>query len=281
MTDFSQVLIASDYDRTMTAFSGEIPRSNVDAVAEFIALGGAFTIATGRSYPMFVPHLAKMRVNAPVILANGGAIWTPETDEIEVRCPMPEGWLNVIREIHERYPGLHLEMQGIKRHSCRVRDPLREAYMDKNGVPYCYCGWDEVDDTVLSVSFYAPFQSVGHARAGESDPEDERPFVEIFDLVERCYGDRFIAIRSMPRMIEILPRDCGKGTAARWLMKRLGRSVLYCVGDAPNDMHMLLEADEAFIPSTADPAILGYGFTEVASCEEGTVASVIELLKRR
>ena len=57
--------------------------------------------------------------------------------------------------------------------------------------------------------------------------------------------------------------------------------MLYCAGDAPNDLPMLLEADEAFIPASSDPAILGYGFTEVASCDEGAIASAVALIRSR
>ena len=59
MTDFSKILLASDYDRTMTGLDGSIPPVNLAAVEEFMALGGAFTIATGRSKPMFAHQLPK------------------------------------------------------------------------------------------------------------------------------------------------------------------------------------------------------------------------------
>lgn len=281
MSDFSNLILVSDYDRTMSAFSGEIPAANLAAVDELIARGGLFTIATGRSFPMFARKRAGLRVNAPIILYNGAAVWNPETDEITVHDPMPDGWLDAVRTIHSRFPQLRMELQGLRGHCCVGRDALRDEYLKRNGVQSTYRSLDEVEDTVLSVSFYAPFQTVGHARTENSSAEEEAVFVQIQSLVETAYGDLFESMRSMPRMIELAPRGCGKGRTARWLAGRLGREVLCCAGDAPNDLPMLLEADEAFIPATADPAIMGRGFTEVASCDEGAIASIVSLLKSR
>ena len=44
MTDFSHILLVSDYDRTMTAFDGTVPQANLDAIAEFTERGGVFTM---------------------------------------------------------------------------------------------------------------------------------------------------------------------------------------------------------------------------------------------
>ena len=281
MKDFSKILLASDYDLTMTGLDGTIPPSNLSAVTEFMAMGGAFTIATGRSKPMFACQLPKLQVNAPVILANGGAVWWPEDDRVAVRFPMPQGWKDALWEIHERFPDLRMELQGLRAHSCFGYDALRDAYLVRNGFQAEYPDWDQVDDVILNASLYAPFRSAGHVLFTETTPEEEQPFVELEHLIPDQYGDLFEAVRSMPRMIEILPKGCGKGHTARWLADTLERPVLYCAGDAPNDLQMLEEADEAFVPASADPEILHRGFTEVAPCDQGTIASVVEVLKSR
>lgn len=281
MIDCSKVLLVSDYDRTMTAFDGSIPAANLRAVEEFMALGGAFTIATGRSLPMFLRPMEGLRVNAPVIVANGGALWDPRSGETTVLHGLEAQDLAVVRGLTERWPELRLELQGLRGHRCFGYDALRDQYLDRYGMVPDYGGWERLDDTYLVACLYAPFRTSRHLRAGESSAEEERPFEEIAALVEAQYGERLTAVRSMPRMIELLPRHGGKGCAARKLARRMGRTVLLCAGDAPNDLSMLEEADEAFIPSTADPAILGRGFTEAASCDEGTIASIVELLRAR
>ena len=281
MIDFSKVLLVSDYDRTMTGFDGAIPPSNLAAVEEFVALGGAFTIATGRSRPMFRRPMQQLQVSAPVILSNGGGLWEPDSDRITVLHPMTEVDLAAVREIAGQYPQLRLELQGLRGHRCFGPDPLRDQYMHRYGMEPDYGGWEGMTDTYLAACLYAPFQTDRHATAAETCDEDERPFEEIQAWVEAEHPQHLMAVRSMPRMIEIQSRDCGKGSAARELARRMGRTVLLCTGDAPNDLTMLEEADEAFVPATADPAMLSCGFTEVASCDEGTIAAIVEVLKRR
>ena len=53
MTDFSNVLLLADFDRTLTDTNSRIPARNLDAIRAFTEAGGAFTVATGRSIPMF------------------------------------------------------------------------------------------------------------------------------------------------------------------------------------------------------------------------------------
>ena len=65
MGRFSDVLLASDFDHTLTDMSGQIPARNLEAIAAFQAEGGIFTVASGRSIPMFRKKAALVPVNAP------------------------------------------------------------------------------------------------------------------------------------------------------------------------------------------------------------------------
>ena len=72
---FSNILLAVDYDRTLTGPDSTIPARNIEAIEYFIANGGAFTINTGRSIPMAKAFLGKVPVSAPLILYNGSAAY--------------------------------------------------------------------------------------------------------------------------------------------------------------------------------------------------------------
>lgn len=282
MTDFSNILLVSDYDRTLTAFDGSIPQANLDAIAEFVAGGGIFTIAMGRSRPMFRKPVEALPISVPVILANGAALWETDTDRVTVFHELDPEALAAVRDITERFEGLRLEIQGLDRHRCMGHDDLRDQYLARYGLEPDYGGWDDLRDIMSVACLYAPFRKSGHARAGETSPTEEAPFDAIEALVAEKYSHLLETVRSMPRMIELLPKGCGKGNAARELARRLGRSTLLCVGDAPNDLDMLDKADEAFYPTSAEKALLGRGYTPLpVSCEEGTIAALVEELKRR
>lgn len=276
--DFSNFILVSDYDRTMTAISGEVPLRNLQAADEFIARGGAFTIATGRSKPMFELPLRGLRLNAPALIANGAAVWDTETGELSVRRPFPPGALDAAWELHLRFPQLRMEFEGLQCHDCFGPDPLREAYLNRYGVMFRYPDFDGIEPDVLSVTYYAPFRAAGHVPFSELDPVEEQPFDELEEIVRREFLHFFTPVRSMPRMLELIPAGCGKGEAARELAASLERPVLLCAGDAPNDLDMLEVADRAFIPENAAPGLFGRGFEVVDSCDKGTVAAAIALL---
>lgn len=278
MKDFSEILLVSDYDRTMTAHSGEIPEANRRAVEEFISRGGAFTIATGRSKPMFELPRRGLRLNAPALIANGAAVWELKTGEIAVRRPFAPGALDAAWTLHLRFPQLRMEFEGLHGHDCFGADELRDAYLARYEVPARYPSFEDAAPGVLSVTYYAPFRAAGHVPFSQLDPEEERPFDELEAAVRGEYARFFTPIRSMPRMIELIPAGCGKGEAARALAASLGRPLLYCAGDAPNDLDMLEEADRAFVPSDGAPSLFHRGFETVAPCDEGAVAAAIERL---
>lgn len=278
MKDFSQFLLVSDYDRTMTTHAGDVPDCNLEAVSQWMARGGGFTIATGRSLPMFTLPLRGLRLNAPALVANGAAVYDPETGETTVRRPFAPGALDAAWELHQRFPLLRMEFEGLRGHDCFGRDPLREAYLERYGVPFRYPEFAESASDALSVTFYAPFRKAGHVPFSQMDPEEERPFDEMEKMVRTEFPAYFTPIRSMPRMLELIPAGCGKGEAARELANRLGRPILLCAGDAPNDLDMLEEADRAFIPRDAAPSLFGRGFDTAAPCDEGTIAAVVSLL---
>lgn len=281
MPDFHDILIASDFDRTMTDNDGSIPKANLDAVDYFIAHGGAFTICTGRSLPMFRHRLDGMRVNAPVILFNGAAVHDFISGATTFLSTLPDDHLEMARRVLAMYPDLRLELQGMRYHQCFGRDELRDAYLRKNGIEPRYVDWDKLDDTVLSLAFFRPFLTDGHSFAEEASEEDEQIFREIEALMEREYKTVYFAVRSMPRMIEMGPYGSSKGVAARWLANKLGRKTLVCAGDAPNDLPMLEEADRAFIPKGCDPAMEGRGFEQTACCDEGMIACIVERLSKQ
>lgn len=215
MTDFSHILLVSDYDRTMTAFDGTVPQVNLDAIAEFTERGGVFTIATGRSRPMFRKPVEQLPISVPVILANGGALWEPDTDRVTVFHQLSEEAMAAVRDITTRFPQLRLELQGLDYHRCMGYDAIRDAYLARYGLEPNYGGWDDLQDIMSVACLYAPFQKAEHARPGETSPEEEAPFEAIEAIVAEQYSHLLDTVRSMPRMIELLPKGCGKGNAAR------------------------------------------------------------------
>ena len=64
---FTGVLFAADFDHTITAMDGSIPEKNLDAIRAFVAEGGVFSVASGRSVPLFREKARLLPINAPCL----------------------------------------------------------------------------------------------------------------------------------------------------------------------------------------------------------------------
>ncbi len=277
---FADYLLASDFDRTLTDYQGQIPQANLDAIQTFQNLGGVFTIATGRSWLMFRHIYQSIGIQAPLVLYNGAAVYDPATDHITVHRPMAKEALDFALELHKVHPELFVEFQGTKRHYCFGDNPKRLAHLKKNKTNAVFNTLEGAYEDCLNVAFFAENWSLTGSSEECNSPQEQVAFDAIEELISREYGHLVTPVHSMPRMIEMMAAGTGKGEACRRLADQLGRKHLLCVGDAPNDFTMLEEADSAFITGDCQPEMMGHGYTQVAPCTQGAIASVVERLRR-
>ena len=86
---FKGMLLVSDIDGTLTELT-EIPQNNIEAINRFIALGGTFTLCTGRPKCALAEILPQLKVIAPIITINGGYIYSPQDDTVLFGAELPE-----------------------------------------------------------------------------------------------------------------------------------------------------------------------------------------------
>ena len=278
MTDFSDILLVADFDRTITAPDSSIPAANVEAIRRFMELGGRFTVGTGRSAPMFRPHHNKVPINAPLILYNGAAAYDYEKEELSGAVWMPTG-RELLEYLTETFPDLLLEIQGVDAHWLIGEDPLREAFYRAQGVVARTVTLDEAPTRYHKLALFGQFRSLDVGQFYSGTPEEIARFGESCGRIMRDWPG-LTADRAAPRIIDLQANRGGKGPAARALAERLGRKTLVCVGDAMNDASMLLEADLAFAPADCVAELKDLGVcTLVRPCAEGSVAGVVEYLE--
>ena len=124
MGKFSKVLFAADFDRTLTDYQSQIPQANLNAIREFQAQGGAFTVATGRSVPMFMKDQGKIPVNAPLILYNElQKLLHPSVHVVAI-----DHGRELMADLYARFPHLWMEVQGIRYHELLGENETRLGY---------------------------------------------------------------------------------------------------------------------------------------------------------
>lgn len=279
MTDFSDILLVSDFDRTLTAPDSSIPAANVDAIRTFTARGGLFTVGTGRSAPMFRPYYERVPTNAPLILYNGAAAYDYRTETLSGAVWMPTG-RELLAYLTESFPELWLEVQGVDAHYLIGEEPTREAFYRSQGVA---CKRVELEDAPAryhKLALFGRFRNMSVGQFYSGTPEEDACFTACCAQIMRDWP-MLRADRAAMRIIDLQDRRASKGAAARALARRLGRGTLVCAGDAMNDASMLLEADLAFAPADCDPGVTALGCCRpVRPCAEGSIAGVVEALEK-
>lgn len=275
---FSDYLLVSDFDLTITDTEDRIPPVNRAAVEDFMARGGAFTVATGRSLPMALSRLRDFPRNAPLITFNGAVCSEPATGEVFWSQPLPDDFPALLRPLQAAHPDACLELQTARGHYVFHEDPDRDRYLRSQQVPKLPGDWDALTEPIYKASFYTRGKRLFAVSYGS---ETARAFEVLARTIREIGGGRYDAVNSRPGMVEIQAASCSKGKSARRLAGLLGRRTLVCVGDSQNDRSMLEAADLPFLTGDGDPALAALGFPQVCPCGRGALAAVVEALGRR
>lgn len=280
---FSDVLLTVDYDRTLTDPQSQIPQRNIDAIRFFIGNGGAFTVNTGRSLPMTRVFRDIVPVSAPLLLYNGSAAYDLKKQEVLDAKIIDLPMADTIRRIQELVPDMTVEIQALDAHYIFSPNPAWDAFTQGNN---CAWGHAKPDDDLGPFLKLALYGHIGYAAVSalyDYTPEEMERFDEVQRLLERELGDHCEVFRAAPKILDIHAKGVSKANAARALQKKLGKSILVCVGDGENDVSMLDDADFAYAPGDA---IVARRYPNVCKCADGAVADVIyqkipEILKKQ
>jgi len=277
MGKFSDVFFASDFDHTLTGQDNVLRERNVEAIRYFISEGGRFTVASGRSIPLFRKRAALVPVNAPCILYNGGACYDYADGTLLYSHPLPDFAMDIVREARRLDPSLCIEVQGVENHYVFGRNPIRDAFLKSEGFTPVLVT-DTVPKPWIKLAICAGLSTA--APVPVFTAEDAVRFAEVERRLDEYCAGRCYVTRSMPYILEIGNPSCSKGGAARALADRFARKILVCAGDAPNDVSMLDAADFAFVPSDCDPVLRDKPYIRTVSCDDGAVADAIEALEK-
>lgn len=273
----TDILIVSDFDNTLTGLGHQVPQNNRDAIVRFMEAGGAFTVGTGRARNFFAPQKDQVPRNAPCVLSNGSVLYHYETDETLYMA-------NFSEEERKKIPALLEHVGG------EMRMTIESGYQDY--MPEELWRWGDDPEGWMPAWWKANAHKIEKSALPKPPMraplmEIPQPWVKLVFTGDQAGVDALGAaaeamglqgVHSMPGMYEIQPSGVDKGSGARRLAQMLGRSVLVCIGDAPNDTAMLRAADYAFVPISAEPEMQAMGFRPCAHMNEGAVADVIAQL---
>lgn len=272
MAKFSDILLTVDFDRTLTAPDSTIPKRNLEAIEYFMAEGGAFTVNTGRSVPMYSSLMDQVPVNAPLLLYNGSAAYDRQKGALSFCTPIDLDWHEAVARLRQLLPDLTVEFQGTKHHYIFEENEMWKQFCIHNDCPWGYASLDDDLGPFLKFSVYGTFRDVTVADLYQGSEAERARMDAVEEIIAAEFGDKVSIFRAATRIIDIHAAGVSKGKSARRLQQELGRKILVCAGDARNDLSMLRDADYSYIPADATIS----GFETVCACAEGAVADIIE-----
>ena len=263
---FTGVLLISDFDDTLYGTDLHVSEENRAAIRSFIRQGGLFTVATGRARKTFSPQVSKENIplNAPAILSNGATVFDYQADRLVRRTYLPDRVIGDMQELCRVFPDLGFE--AYYQNEIYVYNPnvVTHKHMERVGMDYTILPIDQLPMPLTKIIL-----------------EQDAPLLEKAQayLQERA-GDSYEVIFSNRYLLELTAKGSHKGGSALWLADYLGisREHLYCVGDNQNDIPMLEVSKIPFAPQGCSQLVEEWGPRLVRSCDDGCVASVIEIL---
>ncbi len=249
---FSDCLIVSDLDGTfLGADSRPLPR-NIRAIEAYLAAGGIFTFATGRTaetLAVLVPSVSRL-VNAPLVTHNGAVLFDLQQGQVLAEHTLDFAMiLPFLVEFSARYP-------DAETHIVCKEDQLLflpfEPLPTPEQLPECY-----------KAVFVADAPTLSAWRA----------------YLAKKLGDHVHLCQSADFLLEMLPPSATKGQMLTHLRAMYPERTIYGIGDFENDTELLNRADVGVCPANAIDSLKAIADVIVCDHTEGAIADLIDRIR--
>ena len=280
MGKFTGLLLASDYDNTLT-YTEEALRlcrpmppvsdANQKAIRYFMAEGGIFSVATGRAKPAFEAVADGVPMNGPTVLFNGAAIYDFSAGKYLCEAFLPETARDHIGQVIRDLPFAAVEL---------YHDNNDIHALQPNAVTQRHL--HVTHSPTVFVDSMAQVPSPISKALFSTEPVHQAELLAYFQR-QPWYGDYEI-VTSSESLVELTARGANKGGMVRRLAELLHipQANVACIGDHANDVSMLTWAGMAFAPANALPSVRALPCVHVLpDCREDAIAALITLLDEK
>lgn len=247
-----------------------IPPQEIQAIREFEAKGGLFTVATGRALHAAKRYFDELDLSLPMILYNGCMVYDTKNQQYIFEHFLDEKLsLKIINAVVERFPDVGIEIlcrdgvyvpktNDVEEYHIRICQIIpKRIPMDK--VPKS--GWFKTlfaaePETIKEISHFVHDMGVKSLRYVESEKH----------------------------FFEILPLGVSKGSALKELLTLDGMEdvTTFAVGDYYNDLEMLAAADYAIATNNANDAVKSVADVVLdSSCEQLPITELISKIQNK
>ena len=274
MGKFTGLLLASDYDNTLTYTAEALrlcapmpPVSDVNqaALRHFMAEGGVFSVATGRAKPAFEVVAHGVPMNGPTILFNGAAIYDFAAGRYLYTAFLPDIVRTHIAQTLRALPFAAVELYHDDNsiHALQPNEVTRRHLHVTHSPTVIVDSMAQVPSPISKALF-------------STEPSDQAALLG--------WDQDYELIFSGKTLLEMTAKGANKGGMVQRLAALLDipQDRVICVGDHANDVSMLTWAGAAFAPANALPEVLALPCVHaLPDCRENAIAALIALLDEK
>ena len=280
MGKFTGLLLASDYDNTLT-YTEEalrlcrpmppVSKANQAAIRYFMAEGGIFSVATGRAKPAFEAVADGVPMNGPTVLFNGAAIYDFSTGKYLCEAFLPETARAHIAQTIRELPFAAVELYHDNNdiHALQPNDVTRRHLHVTHSPTVIVDSMEQVPSPISKALF-------------STEPAHQAALLDYL-RGQGWYGDYEI-VASSESLVELTARGANKGGMVRRLaaLLHIPQANVACVGDHANDISMLTWAGMAFAPANALPEVRALPCVRtLPDCRKDAIAALIAVLDEK
>ena len=240
MKVYQDFIIVADLDGTLANSEHIVSQKNKEAIAHFVAEGGHFAVATGRTQKNVVPYITGVVINAPCILYNGGALFSWQEQRFLKIEHMESTYLaDFLRRCMIVFPQMCIEVFTEKQLYV-ITDPANiDEHMKREKQEFVYASIDDI----LGKLWIKIILCDSHEHLLAS-----RNLIALFEL-ENKTNNFFSAVT----YLEIVGTHVSKGSMLSELLKmeQYRDKKVIATGDFHNDIAMLRLADCGIAPANA------------------------------
>ena len=261
-------LIVSDFDGTLVSNDGTISMENKNAIARYVADGGAFAISTGRLHYSILDRARDLGLKGLVACCQGTIIMDIESGKL-VQEPMlsHETTLALCKKMEEL--GLCYQIYDFENYYANNTSAgLRhyERMVGKNAI--------SITDKPLS-KFVEERKMRTYKVLAMVDPKDNE---RLFNEIDKAGFKDCAVTKSFDYLIEVINVHHNKGTAVEFLANYYNVPIekTIAVGDQWNDLPMIEKAGLGIAVQNADSKLKEKAVVCERTNEESAIAAIIE-----
>lgn len=258
----SDILVVCDLDGTLLTAKEGIPSCNVEMIRLFCAMGGRFTVATGRSVDSVSRYLDEIELSAPAILYNGGLLYDFNSKKVVRQSFLPEEAKKAFTRLCHIFPEVGAEIMPESLGICVTRaSEYTYRHTQDEKLPYALRDLESAEGRWFKALFAStPAQQalLAQKAAGLS-------------------GEGYYFVSTGPVYYELMPRGVSKGTGLQNLCDYLNLPLenTVAIGDYYNDVEMLDIAGRSAAVENAPQDVKQHAAVVIPSCTDGGVAQFL------